>query len=36
MDRYDREILTQLQTDGLESFIPEPSDTPLGGMRASG
>ena len=28
--------LIQLQTDGLESFIPEPSDTPLGGMRASG
>jgi tRNA-dihydrouridine synthase B len=28
--------LGELEANGLEAFTPEPSDTPLGGMRASG
>ena len=31
-----RTYLSQLQTEGLESFIVGPSETPLAGMRASG
>lgn len=31
-----RAYLSQLQTQGLESFVVEPGETPLAGMRASG